>query len=307
MQVQTQYSITEQSSDKGNPNIKPILIPRDDESQSPIDILSDNCSDDERLDREAAQVKKSQRNEKSNKKIAPAQKPQDSTTNLPQEPTSPKTITQHTTKKPQDSIANLPQKPTSPKPKPRTQYTPCNTIAILGDSMIKMIKPSRLQRSTNRKIIVKTFPGAAVKDMNHYLKPTLENNPEMIVLHVGTNDIPKKDPTDIVHEIESLSKIIVENGSTKVAISERIQREDQVLNTKVKETNILLYQLCSKYKWPIIRHTHSKNRCVQLHTKVCLITHQGVFNYTPRCVHFTHLPIQFYKTRHCVLENQWRS
>ena len=38
---------------------------------------------------------------------------------------------------------------------------------------------------------------------------------------------------------------------------------------------------------------HSKNRCVQLHTKVCFITHQGVFNYTPRCVHFTHLPTQF--------------
>ena len=42
-----------------------------------------------------------------------------------------------------------------------------------------------------------------------------------------------------------------------------------------------------------IRAVHSKNRCVQLHTKVCLITHQGVFNYTPRCVHFTHLPTQF--------------
>ena len=119
-----------------------------------------------------------------------------------------------------------------------------------------MIKPARLQRSTDRKIIVKTFPGAAVKDMNHYLKPTLEKNPEMIVLHVGTNDIPKKNPSDIVNEIESLGKIIVQNGSTKVAISEIIQREDQVLNTKVKETNTLLYQLCSKYKWPIIHHTN---------------------------------------------------
>ncbi len=117
-------------------------------------------------------------------KIAPAHKPQDSTTNLPQKPTSPKPRTQHTTEKPQDSTPNLPQKPTSPKP--RTQYTTRNTIAILGDSMIKMIKLARLQRSTDRKIIVKTFPGAAVKDMNHYLKPTLEKNPEMIVLHVGT-------------------------------------------------------------------------------------------------------------------------
>ena len=139
------------------------------------------------------------------------------------------------------------QKPTSPKP--RTQYTTRNTIAILGDSMIEMIKPARLQRSTDRKIIVN-------KDMNHYLKPTLEKNPEMIVLHVGTNNIPKKNPSDIVNEIESLGNITVENGSTKVAISEIIQRGDQILNTKIRETNTLLYQLCSKYKWPIIHHTN---------------------------------------------------
>ena len=97
-----------------------------------------------------------------------------------------------------------------------------------------MIKPARLQRSTNKKTIVKTFPGATVVDMNHYLKPTLEKNPELIVLHVGTNDIPKKNPLDIVKEIKSLGQGIVENGLTKIAISEIIQREDKALNTKGK-------------------------------------------------------------------------
>ena len=63
-------------------------------------------------------------------------------------------------------------------------------IAILGDSMIKMLKPSRLQRSIGKKTVVKTFPGASVADMKHYVKPTLEKNPELIILHVGTNDIP---------------------------------------------------------------------------------------------------------------------
>lgn len=119
-----------------------------------------------------------------------------------------------------------------------------------------MIKPARLQRSTNKKTIVKTFPGATVVDMNHYLKPTLEKNPELIVLHVGTNDIPKKNPSDIVKEIKSLGQGIVENGLTKIAISEIIQREDKALNIKVKETNVLLNKLCSKYKWPIIHHTN---------------------------------------------------
>lgn len=57
-------------------------------------------------------------------------------------------------------------------------------IAILGDSMLK---PSRLQRSIGKKIVVKTF--VTVAEMKHYWKPTLEKNPELIILHIGTNGI----------------------------------------------------------------------------------------------------------------------
>ncbi len=42
-------------------------------------------------------------------------------------------------------------------------------IAILGDSMLKKLSPSRLRRSTGKKIIVKTFPGATTSDMKHYI------------------------------------------------------------------------------------------------------------------------------------------
>ena len=43
--------------------------------------------------------------------------------------------------------------------------------------------------------------------------------------------------------VEKYNGYTVKNGSTKVAISEIIEREDQVLNTKVKETNILFYKI----------------------------------------------------------------
>ena len=120
-------------------------------------------------------------------------------------------------------------------------------IAILGDSMIKMLKPSRLQRSIGKKTVVKTFPGASVADMKHYVKPPLEKNPELIILHVGTNDIPQKEPEEIVKEIESLCTGIVTNSLTKVAISEIIQRDDQALNIKINSTNKLLTKLGMKY------------------------------------------------------------
>jgi hypothetical protein len=48
--------------------------------------------------------------------------------------------------------------------------------------------------------------------MRHYVKPTLEKNAELIVLHVGTNDIHLKEPEEIVKEMESLCTGIVTNS-----------------------------------------------------------------------------------------------
>ncbi|CAB3981345.1 Hypothetical predicted protein [Paramuricea clavata] len=57
------------------------------------------------------------------------------------------------------------EKSTRTKPKNNQQNNGSNStegpIAILGESMIKMLNPSRLRRSIGRKTIVKTFPGAS--------------------------------------------------------------------------------------------------------------------------------------------------
>ncbi len=70
--------------------------------------------------------------------------------------------------------------------------------------------------------------------MKHYIKPTLEKNPQLVVLHVGTNDIQHKEPEEIAKEVESLCKTIVVDGLLKVAISETIQSADDKLNTNIK-------------------------------------------------------------------------
>ena len=38
-------------------------------------------------------------------------------------------------------------------------------VLLLGDSMIKHLNPRQLQNGINRKIIVKTFPGAGIDDI----------------------------------------------------------------------------------------------------------------------------------------------
>ncbi|CAB4009061.1 Scavenger receptor cysteine-rich type 1 M130 [Paramuricea clavata] len=77
-------------------------------------------------------------------------------------------------------------------------------ITVLGDSMIKMIRPPKLSRSIGEKVDIKTFPGATINDMNHYIQSTMKKQPKLVILYVGTNDIQRKEPDEIVAEMKSL-------------------------------------------------------------------------------------------------------
>ena len=50
-------------------------------------------------------------------------------------------------------------------------------VVILGDSMIKHINPRQLQNGSNRKVAIKTFPGAGIDDMVHSVRPTVSTRP----------------------------------------------------------------------------------------------------------------------------------
>ena len=64
--------------------------------------------------------------------------------------------------------------------------------------------------SGNRKIKVRFFPGAKIKDMYHYAIPLLEKKPENIILHLGTNNAPYKFDTDILKDLTELKDFIRE-------------------------------------------------------------------------------------------------
>ena len=70
-----------------------------------------------------------------------------------------------------------PSQPDNQSDNPPSQRPNTVDVAILGDSMIKFINPSKLRKSLKRNVMVKTFSGANVHDMKHYIKPTMEKNP----------------------------------------------------------------------------------------------------------------------------------
>ena len=118
---------------------------------------------------------------------------------------------------------------------------PKGTICITGDSILSGLQPGLL--SQKRKVKVKTFSGANVRDMHDNIKPILRHKPEYIILHIGTNDALNLPPNEILDKILELKKKIEEiNKDCKVIISTPTYRFDnrKAGNTANELSNMLI-------------------------------------------------------------------
>ena len=74
---------------------------------------------------------------------------------------------------------------------------------------------------------VRSFPGAKTDDMFYYLVPSLEKNPDYVILHFGTNDAVDHQSNEIISKIFKLKEFIqLKVPSCKVIISTPIKRHD---------------------------------------------------------------------------------
>lgn len=77
------------------------------------------------------------------------------------------------------------------------------------------------------KMLKTTSTVITIADMKHYIIPTIERAPDEIIIHVGTNDAPFKDPERIVEELSDLTATVTNRSpNTKVTISSIICRND---------------------------------------------------------------------------------
>ena len=108
---------------------------------------------------------------------------------------------------------------------------------IVGDSIVKKIKGWELYTKDDF-FVVRSFPGAKTGDMESYIKPTLKNKLEHIIIHCGTNDLKNSTPQSIAENILSLAKSSQQENNT-VLLSSIVPRNDH-LDKKGKEVNIIL-------------------------------------------------------------------
>ena len=111
-----------------------------------------------------------------------------------------------------------------------------SVTVVVGDSIVKKVKGWELSTKDDL-FVVRSFPGAKTDDMESYIKPTLKNKPERIIIHCGTNDLKNSTPQSIAENILSLAKSSQQENNT-VLVSSIVPRNDH-LDKKGKEVNII--------------------------------------------------------------------
>lgn len=114
---------------------------------------------------------------------------------------------------------------------------------IIGDSIIKELKGWDLSNEQNQ-VVVKSFSGATTECMKSYSIPTKNKNPDTIILHCGTNDIPKKTKEEITDDIVNLA-VSLKTEHNNVIVSSVTTRGDKHGN-KVNQLNDALEEACSE-------------------------------------------------------------
>ena len=135
-------------------------------------------------------------------------------------------------------------------------------VTIIGDSIINY-QDERLHTNKKRIVKIRSHPGATSEDLIDSCKPIARRAPDVIILHVGTNDLDKRDENSIVENIKKIKNEIVSTSpNTKVLVSLIISRyDDDNLNDKGVLVNDKLMQELPRSE---INNSNLDRQCVGL-------------------------------------------
>ena len=107
----------------------------------------------------------------------------------------------------------------------------------------------------NTKVFVRPNSGATTEDMIDYVRPSKKFNPDLYILHCGTNDLRTgKDAQEIANGIINLA-LDLKLDDNEVAISSIVTRNDD-LNDKAIKVNDFLKVITIKYNLGLIDHAN---------------------------------------------------
>lgn len=131
---------------------------------------------------------------------------------------------------------------------------------IIGNSIIGGVNKKGMQNIRNKDVKVKCHPGATTDDLIDHLNPVLRKNPDIIIIHGGTNDLC--DEVDTVKNLADIaSKIRKDHPKTKLVISNITMRRDKQLKDPTGKVSLLnrnIGNLCFEQNLDQIKHQNIK-------------------------------------------------
>ena len=85
-------------------------------------------------------------------------------------------------------------------------------MVVFGDSIPSRIRHKEFNDNLHQgHCQLRKFPGATVRDMKHYIEPTLERNtPDTVIIHCGTNDLQQRTGDELSED--DIAQIIIQIG-----------------------------------------------------------------------------------------------
>ena len=126
-------------------------------------------------------------------------------------------------------------------------------ICIIGDSHIRRIKRNIFNNSlVNGRAFLNGFSGANIKRLNHYITPILEEDrPDIVILHIGCNDITHRtidniDIKDISNQLIDIGKKCKSYGGKEVIFSSILVKKQVKLTQIIRQVNDYLRDECER-------------------------------------------------------------
>lgn len=133
-------------------------------------------------------------------------------------------------------------------------------VIVCGDSMINGIDNNGIS-GKHHKSIVKSFSGSTSKDLVHFVKPLVSKKPDILITHVGTNDITKNiDTVKYLNEVIAFVK--ANSPSTEIILSNICKREDRNVEKERKHINDGIRNLARKYGLRSIDNNNIDSSCL---------------------------------------------
>ena len=132
-------------------------------------------------------------------------------------------------------------------------------VVVIGYSIINNIEARGLGNKHHVK--VKPFSGASSDDMKDFIKPSIRLKLDVVILHVGTNDLTRKE-IDTVKNLEQIHKYIKdESPNTKLIISTltTINDRDDIENV-VTKSNDVICSCCMRHDISVVDNNNIESR-----------------------------------------------